>query len=1007
MRLSADLLSTSDGEQQQLSLVIHSATETSEEERRLDEEVGADCGEALMSGAGEELCITVRRLCHSTASPADPALYWSAAEYSAELDELTGRMERHRMQPAMQHFTRALAAVALDTATLPSERLLHIECLSPSLSLRLTPLPPSSIDLHASPLLHSLLSRGPALSFASPSSTAHCGYLTLTSSHQIRLVSLPSDVLSLPLLGVYSCSPPRSQSMFVQCLHFLYSSAISRLTVAPLTFLLLSFHNQRAQLYEVSASMDEVAIEHCEADIALSTTSPQQLTSSLRSLSCDRIRQLWGDNEGVGDGSPPSMSASIATTETVATAADSGSRSGGSHGGRDAGSWCGVYSDGESELGDEEEPCSPLSLRSPSPLPISAPKPTQQKQQRRQQQQQQQQQQQHKRTIHQQHNETTAATKTEEKRKANAPSGKENVHYVGSNGRVAARGAAAAAGHLSRAKRAVASRADATPRVDTNKLHTVTRRMKERRAAEMAAPRLASAAAVAAAETKSAAKSNSTTQHRGQQTTHNAATVNSPASEPQASRVIQRTAAVRQVVVRVDDTRSECETEERRKDTQLETKERMERRQQRATRHSTAPQISSSHRNTAATRHTRTPHVTHASMAVFSHHSVPQSITLPQSLEPIPLLLSSSSNNPHSFAADSASAISQTSLSAALQLLHLLVQAASHLQQPPKETKRASGNEKAAELQLTAALEPQSACSPPRCEGTLTELGAVQRPESIAVETETPADVSEGAIRRSELSNERVVGTAIAVNASAPPPSPSSAAQRHADGTKEQADERSLDQQQCCNEGATSQEDDAQREWEHGEQKYPLSPHSPPADERCSTHSQPDTPLSPTELGARGQSQCAESLPAPPRQLDLSAASTRSSSPSPSHSSSCCSSNQQCTDESSDDDWRAPLTSLSSLSALQSRAVRMSSAHFSPIQQSVSVSFPPTSASNDRSLLALGIPRIDAAGVATSSLSYALSTGSNDDEDEEEETLLSKYDDGRNRKRTRVRGRRS
>jgi len=304
--LSAELAVAAGGgreAQQRLTVHINSATEATGEGRRASEEASdeEDDGMFASDDSSDQLRIAVKRC-----SPSVEPVLRSTEDYSAELDALTRRMDRHRLQPAMQHYARAFGALL--SGTLQPQPLLHIECLSPSLSLHLTPLLPSAIALQPSPLLHSLLSHGPALhSFASASSSSpQSGYLSLTAEQRVRLVSLPSEVLSLPLLGVYCTSAPSSLASFVQCVHFLYSRSISRLTVAPLTFLLLSLHNRRPELYEVNATMDTVAIEHCEADITLSTGSPQQLSVPLRPLSTDRLRQLWGERRMARRVSAPS-----------------------------------------------------------------------------------------------------------------------------------------------------------------------------------------------------------------------------------------------------------------------------------------------------------------------------------------------------------------------------------------------------------------------------------------------------------------------------------------------------------------------------------------------------------------------------------------------------------------------------------------------------------------------------------------------------------------------------
>ena len=939
-------------------------------------------------------------------------------DYSAELDELTRCMDRHRLQPALHHYVRAVGALLDATPpSQPPQPLLHIECLSPSLSLHLTPLTPSAITLQPSPLLHSLLSHKPTLLSTAPYPPS--GYLSLTVDHQVRLVSLPSDVLSSPLLGVYSCSPPSTRAAFVQCVHFLYSRAITRLTVAPLTFLFLSLHRRRTELYEVSATMDDVAIEHCEARIPLSHGSLQQLSVPLRPLSADRIRLLWGDTDGtlgVEGSSQQSMGESTATTEADATA------------GTAVSTWLGVYSEGESELGEEQWPTSPVSLRSPSPLAASPPKP-------------------HQRRVTQPASIGRAGrTRTDCVRDRSVARDTENSNSVNSD-RVAARSAAAAAEHLLRAKNAATARTSVLAGADEKKrqLAAASERMRGRRAKEITARKVSSAAAAAAVERSAAAGRSNTVKRSEQRRVHEEdGNSNQHSAADHDSRIQQQTReahmqqagadggeqsrprssadqllsvstpqagpiqhTVRDAVVRVDDTRSECETEERRRDIQQRTKQRMERRlRKHHTRHSRSPQTASSHPSTAFIHHTAVHSPTQPPLAALLHqHSfAPPPLSSTQPNDIISLLLFPYVDSPRpplsSVSPTPSPAALRDPLNAAWQLLCVIMQAARHAQ--PLSIGVAIDSEAVDQQRLTHAVQPVNALNPSAERRSahsedvpLTDCAAAHCMPAAGDTEAAPLGCSD---ELGELSSKGVAATAS--DATAPTSSTSTPPAVQRDDSTRQCDESSM--QQCHSDGGMTRADGVEGVWMHQEEKYPLTPHARRVDEQhYTTLTQPDTPMSSVELSMEGGQWSGQS-----DELSLPAASTRSPSLSPSQSASPYPSDTEHPDDLSEDEWRARSMSLSAFSPPHSTPATMS-LELSCTSHST-ISALSAQCASIHSLAVLGIPRINAGGVAGSWRSTLVGlNGSEDEDDEEEETVLSKYVGvGRSRKqRNRSSGR--
>ena len=251
------------------------------------------------------------------------------------LERLMLSLDGFHLSPSLSHYLRLSAAVSAS----PSHARLHVECLTPSLSLSLSPLPAWSCRLQPSALLQSLLAS---------SSPAGCqGYLTLSAEQELQLLQLPSDALSLPLLGVFTAAAPSSLSAYLLCLHFLYCAALTRLTVAPLTFLLLSFQHSAFSLHEVTARMPDMAVVHSAADLSIALP-PLLSPSALLHL---ELRPVLGSLL-------PSLSCSTASPAEEAAG-------------------CGLYSEGEAELTSEAPPVSPASLRSPSPMAASPPRPHQ------------------------------------------------------------------------------------------------------------------------------------------------------------------------------------------------------------------------------------------------------------------------------------------------------------------------------------------------------------------------------------------------------------------------------------------------------------------------------------------------------------------------------------------------------------------------------------------------------------------------------------------------------
>ena len=1004
---------TTAGREQRLLVHIHSAAESGGHERRSGgaEGAGSDDGDDEQLATGEastHLRIAVKRRRPSVgyASPVSASACWSAEEYSAELEQLTRRMDSHRLHPAMHRYMRAFGAVQSDAST----QQLHIECLSPSLALHFTPLLPSAVTLHPSPLLHSLLSHGPALpSFASLSSTPSSGYLTLTAEQHVRLVSMPSEVLSLPLLGVYSSSPVQSLSTFVQCVHFLYSHSISRLTVAPLTFLLLSTHTRCAQLYEVTATMDAVAVEHCEADIALAAgASQRQLSAPLRSLSVERIRQLWGDSSDAsaeGGNGQPLLSASTATTETSAsTACSSGSSS---HSERGVTSWQGVYSDGESELGGKQWPASPMSLRSPSPLPVSPPKPQQQKQQ----------------PLGSLDVDRSSRALTASNRQANAADKSAAPHALRrvSSSRVAHRSAAATAEHLSRAKTAAAHSSEAQDREEAKKrqLQAVSARMRARRAAELAARKQHSATTVAGIEKLSGHSSDQLIRPLQQRSSGEAVDCNvhvneterghnlSNDAQPERARGGDReqhrsfprsplehaphavtrvsadcppTVAVRAPVVRVDDTRSECETEERRRDVQRQRKERLERRLARASQYGAVEPTTRAGVTTLKSQHQ--PELIAQPPSVAPS---PQPHVLPTaSLTPVELLSWLASTASSEFIRNATPPSTSPhvavnhSLYAAVQLLQLLLQAATQ-DRPPQPVSHARESETTSQQVEPSASTPTVGLSSP-----ITSAFELQQQETMPSTTASDGTAAAERSERGEQRSESPYAPRIELSEA-----PAEA------GVSDSS------QQGSASDAVTAGED-AHRGWMRAEeQKYPLSPHSSRdegAHDAVSKNDQSDAGSESDGPTHQSASQWGVSVL---QQLSSSntAASTRSASPSHSQSTLSWSPSRSVhSDESSGDDWAAAPMTVAQLHSPLSLEHVASTALASPSTQ-------PLLSSSAYSPL-LDIPRISTVAVTRGSTARALEWSSNEDgdEDDEEETLLSKYDHSWNRQ-PRGRGR--
>ena len=993
-RLHAD-----DGRQQQLAVDITNAAEVDDGREEEAGHAAADDDAALFAvgGSSDRLSIAVKRRLVSTVQEEQPSQLWSTADYSAELDELTRRMDRHRFQPAMQHYIRAFGAL-LDTTSRPQQQQqLHIECLLPSLSLRLTSLLPSAITLQPSSLLHSLLSHG--LSSTSLSSSSF-GYLTLTVRHQVRLVHLPSDVLSLPLLGVYSCSPPSSHSTFVQCVHFLYSRAISRLTVAPLTFLLLSLHQQRAELYEVSATMDAVAVEHCAADIALSISSPQPLTAPLQSLSANRRRELWGDTDSSESSSHPPMDASTATTATDATTAHSASSA--MCGGRDRQTWSGVYSDGEGELGDGQWPPSPLSLRSPSPLPVAPPRPYQRLH------------------VHATRCSCKAgAARRDGQRRDNVPKGKENVATIPHSDRAEAHVGPTAAGHPSQAYDAAVCRGTAVTAAETKKrqLQAVSVRMRQRRVTEIAARKQAAAAAAAAAERRTVAGSGRAAQRGTLQSRNaasadkrhskadqhsNTATLKLTAQRQQTSddssdhshrlhppvehnaptelqpAIPQQRLAVRDVIVRVDDTRSECETEERKRSIQRCRQQRMERKhaqqQQRPMRLSEAHQTDSWQPSTASPA---APSSTQTATAATPYQSTPvtPSPFASESLDLFSLLRSHSVQS--ALASPFPASAAPAPLDAALHLLRLIVEAAQRLQPQPAggTSERSTADEQQAQPAAACAppsRAPQQASGQPR---EHTAMEAEQRRRVSAKAETATAEKSDSLSPRGKLTAEHAAAvTDVDAPSTSQPPSP--AARQQPDGTMGQEAVNDRPETQLCTDTVLTLDGDVLRGWQNEEEKYPLTPLSLPLRE------QQHTPTAIRDDEYRWEQS---------QQLSLPTTSTRS----PSQSLSASDSISDLSEGSSSDEWRtAPITLSSS-----QRLLLLSWSDRSSLSQQSAIAPPSPSASSLCSLDALSIPRINATGVAASMPHRRHSDGNeeeedddDDDDDDEDEAVLSKYE---------------
>ena len=258
------------------------------------------------------------------------------SEYQSLLDSLTSSLDDFHASPSLSHYLHFIGFLRRSPSPTPSPSAdLRVECLAPALSLRLVPLPLSAVALQPSSVL---------LSLRSPSPIAQHGYLTLTAAHQLRLLHLPSDALRLPLLGVFTTAAPQSLAAYVQALHFLYAAGLTRLTVAPLTFLLLSFHSPSAPgLYEVTASIPEPALVHSTATVRVEGEGEGEVEVPLEPVSQAVLHRLWGTGE-------EGMAASTATTEG------------------------GIWSEREGELG-RDGAMSPASLRSPSPLPVSPPRP--------------------------------------------------------------------------------------------------------------------------------------------------------------------------------------------------------------------------------------------------------------------------------------------------------------------------------------------------------------------------------------------------------------------------------------------------------------------------------------------------------------------------------------------------------------------------------------------------------------------------------------------------------
>ena len=1015
VRVSAELTA---GAGTALDIHIHSATETRQEVRRA--EYGATAGAEVdddVLAAGDDSshfhiavkCGHPPRAPHTSGAAQYLTSHWTADVYSAELSALTRRMDRHRLQPAMQHYIRAFGALLDDSF----QQSLHIECLSPSLSLHLTLLLPSAIALQPSPWLHSLLSHSSALrSFASTASFPASGYLSGTVGQQVRLVSLQSEVLSLPLLGVYSTEPPHSLTTFVQCVHFLYSRSINRLTVAPLTFLLLSVHNQRAELYEVCAVMDEVAIEHCEADIALPTASSHNLTAPLRSLSIDRMRQVWGDTAGLEDSGHPSMGASTATTETDSAAADNGS-SGATYVRREGATWQGVYSDGETELGDGHWPTSPMSLRSPSPLSASPPRPQPKRTQQPQ--------------TPAQHNSRPQLTRKQRAGRMGPSAARAALQSVDGN-RIAARSAAAVAVHQSRAKSAVTIRPDEQTAAETKKrrLQAVSARMRERKATQVAARKRLSAAAAAAAETRCGVSTTPTVQQSDEQhfmrhvadaadghrkMNRDIDTLPSPSvaqtlqacadsSRHHSQRhsavehtSLQRSSRVRAAVVRVDDTRSECETEERRKDIQRRRTERMQQqRQQLVTRQSSGLQQSSSSQPDTA--------IVHSSLTVptIAMQQPPlavsaASLTPAQPGELLSLLLSTSLDPTCAPTHSATNSASQASLSA-WQLLRLLVHAA-HQRHPLSMSETTRAMVATNEWQPVSTAQPTTAghsippSDQPRSEeASHTGVEAAQRLPTL-VETKTA---------RAVHSTRENVGPFDAIPSDGHTPSlpQALAVQDEADGTRQHEAEASLDvhQQHVSVSGLTTgdQREDAGCEVEHAEETYPITLQAQRRDDSQSdTEKELNASLQPTEPRPGHSYQ----LGGQPQPLSLSAASIRS--PSPSHSPSNCSdcSDLEHAEESSWSEWPAAALYLSPRSTAPCSLSVCTSTTPSLLSLPPGGASSPASRSSLRCVESLVIPRIDATAVSTNrrSQSVDLHSSEDDDDEDDEETLLNKYDD--------------